>query len=203
MADQIGLFVIAVAHVRHVADVDHGVAHALDGHVFQQLDFVRAVVHGQNVFAVADLCGTRRQIDVLPIQRAVHVERGQSFTLQSCRIKIDHDQPWPSSVGQGHCRALHRRKLIAHQESAIIVQFRLRHRAAAQRDLHDRHARCVVLHDLRRRGAGRHAPRDGLRGGGDLRHRLVDMHGRMKINADDVLAVNRVRLDTAPVAHRR
>ena len=51
---------VAVAHVRHVAQVDHRPVHLLDGKVIEPGDHVRAAVHEHVVFERTDLRGATR-----------------------------------------------------------------------------------------------------------------------------------------------
>ena len=197
------LLVEAVTHRGDVADRDDLVADHADREVADLLDLLGAVVQPHDVFAAADLRGAGGQVDVLADQRVVDVLHGHAARLHLLGLGVDHDQARPAAVGQRHRGPRDRDHLVAHEPEPLVVELLFGQRVAAQRDLQDRHARRVVLHDLRGRLPRRHATDDRLRAARDLRHRLVDAHLRLEVDADDVLAVDRVRLDAPHIAHGR
>ena len=202
VTDQAGLFVVAVADIGHVADENLGAVRSADRHVADLVDLLRRVVDGEDVLAAADLGRARGQVHVLPQQRVVDVLHRDAARCHARRIGVDHHQPRPAPVGQRHRRSRYLDDVVAHQPQALVVQLLLGEGVAAEGDLEDRHARRVVLHDLRRRLPRRHAPKDRLRGGRDLGERLVDAYAGLEVEADEALAEDRVRFDPADVAHR-
>ena len=195
MADKAGLFVVAVAHVGDIADVNHGTADTLDRQCAKFRDFLGAVVDAQDVVARTDLGRAGRQVHVLPVERVVDVLDRDAFPMHANRVGVDHDQTRPAAIRQRDCRTGYRHYFVTNEPQTLVVELLFAQRVAAQRDLQDWHAGCIVLHDLRRLLPWRHAPDDRLRRRGDLADRLVDPHGRLEVDADDVLAVDRVRLD--------
>ncbi len=162
LTDHVGLHREAVAHVRHVAQVDRGAVDDLDGQLVELGQGVGAAVEGDPVLARAELHAAGRQRQVLEIHGGVDV-RGRDRLRQECLgIEIDHDLPRLAAVRQGERDALDRRDLLTDAVDAVVVELGLRERLAAEGELDDRHAGGVVLQDEGRDRARGHAAQDRL-----------------------------------------
>ena len=77
------------------------------------------------------------------------------------------------------------RKAGPDEADAEVVEVGFAEAFAGQGELDDRHRRGVELENIRRIGAWRQDPEDGLDDGGDLRNCELDLDGGLEVNADD------------------
>jgi hypothetical protein len=131
--DHVGLGWKAVAHVRHVADVDDAAALGADRHVVQIVDVGRVRVQLDVILERADLLRARRQDQVLCADRGDDVVGRQSVRPQRLRVEIHLHLALFAAVGIGHRGAGDRGQRGAHDEVAGVEDQRLRHRLAGQR----------------------------------------------------------------------
>ncbi len=96
--NDIGLGRIAVADVRHVADVDGGVVHRLDRHVVDLVHAGRAVVEIHVIFERADFRRSSGKNQILGVDGRHHVGRRQPLGLQQVGPDIDHHLPLLAAV---------------------------------------------------------------------------------------------------------
>ncbi len=203
LRDDVGLDCESVAHLCHIADVNHRAVHLLDRQIIQHLQDLRAGVEPHVVFAVANFLRAGWQDHILYVDRVAYVDGRQTFAVKFRRIDIDHDLARFASVRQRHLRALHRRKLGADEIQSEIVKLLFGKRLAAQANLQNRNVRRAVLNDERRRGAGRHDPQQRLANRRDLRDTRFHFCSFMEKNFDDRNAVVALRLDVLDIVHGR
>jgi hypothetical protein len=196
----VGLHRKAVVHVRDVTDVDHPAVAGADGDVVERGNGLRAAVQADAVLAIADLRGAGGEREVLRGDGEVHVRGRDAVRTERAEIEIDGDLPLLSAGGERKARALDDAEHRAHALVHVVVDLRFAERVARERELEDRYARGRVAQDDRGDGARRHAPDDGLRGGGHLRHRGGDVGARMQEEADDGHAVEALALESLDVA---
>ena len=98
----------------------------------------------------------RRHDQVLEVQRVRDVNRRQPLRVQLVEVQIHHDLAVLAPERKRHRRALHGGERRADEVVPEIEDFLLLERLAAQPELENRHARRVVLQDLRRKCPGRH-----------------------------------------------
>ncbi len=187
----------------HVAHVDGGAVDHLDRQVFQLLHVDGSVVELHHVFVLADLLRADRADLLLIGQRIGHILRGQATRLQRARIHVQLHLTGLAAERVRNSRARHRHQLRTQQVEAKVAQLLFAQALARQRQLQDRHRRGVVVHDQRRRGAGRHLLQDGLRNRRYLRIRYGDVHAGLEVDLGDAHAIDRLRLDVLDVVDGR
>ena len=101
------LRLVAVARVRHVAQIDRCTFHLLDWQVVQLRDLLRAGVEFHVVFGRADLRRARRQDEVLRIDRGDDIGRREPFRLERAEIEIDRDLPRLAAKRKRQLRPAH------------------------------------------------------------------------------------------------
>ena len=167
----VGLRRIAVAHLRHVAQIDHRALLGEDRQVGRdRRKLLGALFEVDGVLEAADLLRADRRQQVLRGERVGHVVgrrsakclssppgRGRSGSAGTCR-RTGEGIAAPGTVTSGT-----RTVLIARAEHRLLG-----HALARQRELDDRHRRGVEVQDQGRRDVGRHLLQHGLRDRGDL-----------------------------------
>ena len=202
VAHDVGLRLEAVMHLCDVADVEGAAGPGPDRQVVQLGDGLRAAVHRDVVFELADLGGAGRQHQVLGVDGIDHVERRQALRLQLARVDVDHHRTELAAVGVRHDRALHRGKLGAHEAVGQVEDLVLAERFARQRQLQDRDSRRVIGQDQRRHRALRITADHGLRDGDDLGQRGGQVGRRVEEYFHHADAVVGLRLDAGDVVYR-
>ncbi len=198
-ADDAGLHRVAVAHLRHVANVDRRAVDHLDRQVVQLVQHARAAVELDLVIDVADLGVAGGQNQVLVGQRVGDVDRREPLGEELVGIQIHHHLPEFAAVRQRHGRALNGGQLGANEVLAQVEEFLLAQGLALQAELQDGNAGCVVLDNAGRGGAGRKDAQQGLGDGGDLRKRHFHLGVGLEVDARDGDAVVGLRLDVLDV----
>lgn len=201
--------VVDLAYILH----EHGRAvHDFHRDVVKLIDRRRHRVRTHEVLSVADLCGTGWQGEILRIDRSHDIEWCEPPRYELRGVDVDHDLAVFAAGGRRQCQARNGRELLADAVDAVVVELLFIQRVRAERDLQDRHARGIELHDDRRLDAGGHqradrvGRRDDLRDGEvevyvllevDLLHRQArqglgfDVADAVHVGADGVLAVGR------------
>ncbi len=162
----------------------------------------RAGVGADLVILVADLGGAGGEDEVLVAERGGNVGGREALGGELVGVDIHHDRAELPAVGQRHGGALDGGELGADEVLPHVEQLLLAHGVALQAELDDRHAGGVVLDDAGRRGPGGQGAKQGLRDGGDLRHREFDFGVRLEVDAGDRRAAIRLRLDVLDVVDR-
>ena len=146
---------IAVAHMGHVADVDHRAVHRLDGQVVQVVDHRGRGVGLDRVLEAVDLHGARGRDQVLRGDGVDHIGGRKPLGLQRVQIEVHLNLALLAAVGKGRLRALDGGQLGADVVLAQIVQLLLVQALAGKPQLQHGNAGGVVLDDEGRRGARR------------------------------------------------
>ena len=152
--------------------------------------------NADRVFGAGELRRARGQDQVLQVHRVRDVDGRQPLRVQLVEIQVHHDlavlaaerdtTPWRLA----RCASGVRMKLFPRSKISCSLE-----RLAAEAELQNRHARRVVLQDLRRERARRHVAHRDLALRDDLREREIDLHVRMEVDADGRDALVRLRLD--------
>ena len=198
---EIGLRHVAVAHVGNVAKIDDPAVDALERDLIQERDLRGTGVEPQHIFRRTDEDGAGRPHQILLVERPIDLARRQALRRQPPRVQVGHDDPRIATIRRWQKRTLYRGERLPHRELGEVEHLGLGLGLAAERDLHDRHARGIVGEDDGGRGADRHPLQHRLRRRRHLRHGLVDANGRLEVDTDDALAEDALRLDALDVAH--
>ena len=160
VADDVLLHRPAVVHLADILEEHRLPVGVFDRNVIEVGDGHGHRIGAHRVLRVADLGETRRQGQVLGIDRVHHVRRGQASGLKLERVDVDHDLPVLAAVRgrKGHAR--HRGKLLAQVVEPVIVELLLVEAVGGEAELQHRNARGVVLHHDRRLDARRHQGAD-------------------------------------------
>jgi hypothetical protein len=199
----VGLWRIAIAHSRDVADINGSTVDDLDRQIAHFAGFQRRVVDLDNVFEAADLRGAGRLNQVLGGKRIGNVLPGQSQRLQLLRIDVDLDLTLLAAVGIRDRGARHGHQRRAQLIDGDVAEDLLGEPLARQRELNDRNRRSTVVEDQRRRRARRHLLEDRLRDRRNLRVGGADVGVRLEEDLDDADAVIGVRRDMLDVVDGR
>ncbi len=201
VADDVLLHRPAVVHLADVLQEYRLPVDVFDRNVVEVGDGRRHRIGAHRVLRIADLGETRRQGQVLRIDRVHHVRRGQASGLKLERIDIDHDLSVLAAVRgrKGHAR--HRGKLLAQVVEPVVIELLLTETVGAEAELQHRNARGVVLHHDRRLDAGRHQGADCIRRRDDLRDGEVEVDVGLEINLLDRDAVEGLRLHVLDAGH--
>ena len=202
-AHDVALRRITVADVRDVAHEDHRAVHGPDRQRVELVDGQRAVVEPDVVFEAADLLRAGRDDLVLLRQRGRDILRGQPLGLQRLRVEIDLHLAHLAAVRRRNRDTGDGQQLRPDHVGRVVAELLFVQGVARQRQLQHGHGRCVVVEDLRWRGARRHLLEHGLRDRRDLRGRGADVDGRLEEDLDDPEAAERLRLDVRNVVDRR
>ena len=186
---------VAQEHRRAVDD--------LDRHIVKRGDLIGRAVEIDDVFEIADLLGADRGDYVLAADRVDDVLRRQAVGLQLLLIEIDLHLSDFAAIRRRNRRAGDAGELRADEVLPVVLEFRLRQRFARQRELQHRHARSLEAEDEGRRDAGRQILEHGLRGGGGLRERRIDVDIGLEEHLDDAVARHRLRLHMLDVVDLR
>ena len=131
-SNRVGLHLVTVVHVRHVAD-EHGPAiDLLDGKRIDLVDSRWAVVQRDVVVLAADLHVTRRHDDILSRERLSDVARCQPARLKGVLVEIGHDDPRLTPIGRSDRRATHHSETGPDDISGQIIQRRVGERIAGE-----------------------------------------------------------------------
>ena len=139
-ANDVGLHLIAIPDLPHVAHVNRRAVHRLDRHVVHRRNQLRAAVEPNQVFTRAHFHGARGKNQVLQVQRVGNVGGGQSFSVQRIWIQVHHHVADFPAVGKRHGDARYGGQPGANEILTIVVQFLLGKRAAAQTQLQNGNA---------------------------------------------------------------
>ena len=125
VADDVLLHRPAVVHLADILEEHRLPVGVFDRNVVEVGDAHGHRIGAHRVLRVADLGETRRQSQVLSIDRVHHVRRGQASGLELDRVDVDHDLPVLAAVGgrKGHAR--HRGKLLAQVVEPVVVELLL------------------------------------------------------------------------------
>ncbi len=169
----------------HLADVleEHRLpVDVFDGNVVEIRDAHGHRIGAYRVLRIAELRETRRQGQVLSIDRVHHVRRGQASGLKLERVDIDHDLPGFAAVRCGKGHTLHRGKLLAQVVDPVVVELLLVEAVGGEAELQYRNARGVVRHYNRRLDARRQQGADCIRRRDDLRDGEVEVDVGLEID---------------------
>ena len=136
-------------------------------------------------------------------KRVLHILRREMLGLKRDRIHVNLDLPDFAAVRRRNCGTRHRRKLRADEVLPEVEQLLLRFLDARQRQLQDRNRGRAVVHDQRRRDAGRHLFQNRLRDRRDLRRCRADVDVRLEENLDDAEAHQGLRFDMVDIVDGR
>ena len=125
LADDVLLHRPAVVHLADILDEDRLPVDVLDRNVVEVLDGRGHRIGAHRVLRVADLGETRRQGQVLGIDRVHDVRRRQALGLKLERIDVDHDLPVLAAVRGRKGDARHRRKLLTQVVESVVVELLL------------------------------------------------------------------------------
>ena len=184
-------------------DIDRDSVDVADREVVQFRDPAGGVIEVDNIFEFADFLGAHRGDDVLPRDRVDHVLRRQSVGLQLVLVEIDLDLQHLAAIRRRDRGSRDGRQLRTDEILPGVEYLRLREGVAGERQLQDRHARSIEAQDVGRGDAGRQKLEHGLRGGGYLRQRAVDVDPGLEEHLDHAIAGQRLRLDVRDVIDLR
>ncbi len=183
--------------VMHLADILQEYSRSVgvsDRNIVEVVDGGGHRIGAHRVLSVPDLGETRRQGQVLGIDRVHHVCRRQTSGLELDRVDVDHDLPVLAPVRSRKCHTGHRGKLLAQIVQPVIVQLLLVEAVGAKAELQHRDAGGIVLHHDRRLDPGWHEGADGVCGCDDLRNRQIEIDIGLEVNLLHRDAVERLRL---------
>ena len=183
----------SVADLRHVLQEDGGAVDELDRHHVEVVDRRRCRVGSYRILGVSDLRRSRRQRQVLGIDRIHDVERRQSPGQQLVRVDIDHDLAILAAGRRRQRDAGNRRQLLSNAVDAEIVELLLVQAVRIETELQHGNARRIELHDDRRLDAGRHQRANGVGRGDDLRDGEVEIDVRLEVDLLDRQTVEGLR----------
>ena len=103
----VGLRRKPVAHVRDVANVDHGAVDVFDRQIAQLGNHRGRIVKLDRIFEAADLLGSDRRKEILHGKRVGDILAGQAARLHCCRVEVDLNLSRLAAVRIGNCRAWH------------------------------------------------------------------------------------------------
>ena len=175
LADDVGLYRISVAHLRHVANVLNGTVYNLQRQIVQPFNCGGAAVEANKIIPVPHFGVARRK------NQALGVDRIGEHRL---RIQIDHHLGALAAVRRWHRRTLNTGELGAYEILPVIEKLLLAHRLAGEAELQDGHARGVVFQDARRENARRHDAQNRLAQCRDLCYGQIDLYVRLEVNAN-------------------
>ncbi len=202
-ADDVGLRNEAVVNRGDVFEVDRRAVDRLDRQVVERRDAGQAAVQADGIFGPRELRRARRHDQVLKVQGVRHVNRRQALGVQLVEVQVHHDLTVLAAERIRHRRALHGGERRADEVVPEVEDFLLGERLAAQPELENRHARRVVLQDLRRERARRHVADLDLALRHDLRQCEVHLYGRVEEHTDDGDALMRLRFNVLDADHVR
>ena len=159
------------------------------------VDARQTAVQPDRILRSGELRGARRQDQVLQVQGVRDVERRQSLRVQLVEVEIHHDLAVLPAERVGHGGALDGRQRRPDEVVGQVENLLLLERRAAQPELQNRHARRVVLEDLRRKRSRRHVADLHLALRHDLREREIHFHAGMKVDPNDRHALVGLRFD--------
>ena len=201
--DDIGLRRIAVADLRHVANINCRAVDDLDRQAAEFLDLQWRVVELDVVLEIADLLGADRGNQVLRGERVGDILPREAERLHRRGIDIDLDLALLAAERPRDRRPRHgdqrRPQLVCRDVEHVLFGQPL----ARQRKLDDRHRRCAVVEDQRRRRARRQLLEHRLRNGRDLRIRGADVDVRLEEDLDDAVGVVGIGDDVLDVVDGR
>ena len=153
----------------------------------------RVGAHGE--LRIADLGETRRQRQVLGVDRVDHIQRRQPLGLELERIDVDHDLAVLAAGRRRQRDAVDRRELLAQPVDAVIVELLLVERVGAtgRSAAPERSTRCTGPRSAA--GSRRHQGADRIGAGDDLRDREVEIDVGLEKDLLNRDAVERLRLD--------
>ena len=198
----VGLRRTSVAHVGHVADVDHRAVHRLDGQVVQLIDNRRGGVGFDGVLEAVDLHRPRGHDQVLRGDGVDHIDRREPFGLQSVQVQVHLNLALLAAVRKGRLLSLDSGQLGADIVLTQVVQLLFVEPLTREAQHQNGHAGGVVLNDERRQRTGRQTAQLHLADGRDLGYGAGDVDLRMKKYFDESDAVERLRLDVLDVVDR-
>ena len=179
----------AVAHLRHIVQVDCGSVGNFDGQVIQAFQDLGTAVHLHTVLGFTNLGGAAGQDQVLGVHCRDDILRIEIVSLQRRQIEIDGDDAGFAAIRPGQLRSLHDRETHPHLVLRHVVDLLLGELVAGQRVLQNRHSRSIVTDHQRRGLPGRHLLQNGLRHGRNLRHPCIHGSARLEEYLDDAHAI--------------
>ncbi len=188
--------------VGHVPDVDRHAVHRFDGHAVEGGDHLWAAVEFDVILGVADLGRSGGDDQVLVVDGGLHVLGRQAAAVKPHGVEIDHHLRRLAAPRLRHASTLHDAQTLDDEVGGIVAELLLGQCVAADRDLDDGDAGRAVLHDVRRRDARRHDLQNRLAGGRDLGDGRLDLGVRVKIDADNADAEQRLTLDVLDIVDR-
>src|SRR5579883_2587242 len=198
-AHDIVLDVEAVAHLGDILDIYIRAVDRLDRQIVERVPIGRAAADLNLVFGAAELGGAGGENQVLQVEGVGDIDGGEPLGIELIEVEIHHDGPLLSAERVGDGGALHGAERRADEVVADVEDLLLAEGLAGESELEDRHARSVVLQDVRREHAGRHLAQRRVHRGGGLRHRHIDLDVRMEVNFDDGVARIGLRFDVLDV----
>ena len=142
---------------------------------------------------VSDLRCSRRQRQVLRIDRIHDVERRQASRQKLVRIDIHHDLAILAAGRRRQGDAGNRRQLLPNPVDTEIIELLLVQAVRIEAELQHRNARRIELHDDGRLNAGWHQGANGVGGGDDLRDSEVDVDVRLEVDLLDRQTIEGLR----------
>jgi hypothetical protein len=183
----------SVADLRHILQKDRGAVDELDGHHVEVVDRRRCRVGPHRVLGVPDLRRSRRQRQVLGVDRVHDVERRQASGQKLVRVDIHHDLAIFAASRRRQGDAGNRRQLLPNAVDAEIIELLLVQAVRTEAELQYGNARGIELHDDGRLNAGRHQGANGIGGGDDLRDGEVEVDVRLEVDLLDRQTIEGLR----------
>ncbi len=141
----------------------------------------------------ADPCGSRRQRQVLGIDRIHDVERRQSPGQQLVRVDIDHNLPIFAAGRRRQRDAGNRRQILANAVNTEIIELLFVQAVRIEAELQHRNARRIELYDDGRLDPGRHQRPNGIRRRNDLCDSKVEIDVWLEVDLLDRQTIEGLR----------
>ncbi len=196
------LRLVAIVHLRHIADPDHGASHGFNGQIVQCLDHFRVAVQSDTVFGFPDFRRAAGQHEILGIERIDNIHRGQVLGFKRRQIDINGDNPRFAAGRVRHGCAPYGRKthldaIHGHVLKLLFGKFR-----TGQTVLQDRDAGCIVAEDERRIDPQRKNAQHRLSAGGYLSHAVGHGSTGLKKHLDHARAIVSGGFDVFDIIHQ-
>ncbi len=152
----------SVTDLRHVLQKDGGAVGELDRYHVEVVDRRRRRIGSHRILGVSDLRRSRRQREVLCVDRIHDIERRQSAGQKLVRVDIHHDLTIFAARRRRQRDAGNRGQLLPNAIDAEIVELLLVQAVRIETELQHGNARRIELHDDRRLDAGWHQGTNGV-----------------------------------------